>query len=301
MFRLAHFSDPHLGPLPQPRLRDLVGKRATGYANWRRGRAVHHDMTILDRLVADVAAARPDHVAVTGDFVNIGLSSEFPQARAFLERVGACERVTAVPGNHDAYVRGSLDALLRAAGAWMTGDGEKRPSFPFVRRVGPVALIGVSTAVPTPPFIASGRLGPEQRDRLEQTLAALAGQAVRILLIHHAPYRDGSAIGRNLTDARDLEALLLRTGCDLVLHGHNHVTSLRWLDGPGGSTIPALGAPSASARNGSDAHRAGWHLIEIGDAGSGAPARISATTRTLLPDGSGFRETGRLDLSGGGA
>jgi 3',5'-cyclic AMP phosphodiesterase CpdA len=180
----------------------------------------------------------------------------------------------------------------------MTGDGETRPTFPFVRRAGPVALVGVSTAVPTPPFIASGRLGPDQRDALERVLSGLAGSHVRILLIHHAPYRDGSAVGRNLTDARDLEALLRRAGCELVLHGHNHVTSLRWLEGPGSTVIPALGVPSASARNGSDAHRAGWHLIEIGEATSGTLPRISATTRTLSQDGSGFRETGRLDLTG---
>ena len=30
MFRLAHLSDPHVGPLPRPRLRELVGKRVTG-------------------------------------------------------------------------------------------------------------------------------------------------------------------------------------------------------------------------------------------------------------------------------
>jgi hypothetical protein len=29
MFLLAHLSDPHLAPLPRPRLLELVGKRAT--------------------------------------------------------------------------------------------------------------------------------------------------------------------------------------------------------------------------------------------------------------------------------
>ncbi|MFZ4533895.1 MAG: metallophosphoesterase, partial [Alsobacter sp.] len=78
MFRLAHLSDPHLGPVPQPRLRELAGKRLTGYMNWRRGRDRVHDMAVLDRIVADMQAHAPDHIACTGDLINIGLHGEFP-------------------------------------------------------------------------------------------------------------------------------------------------------------------------------------------------------------------------------
>ena len=38
MFRLAHISDPHLGPLPKVGLGDLASKRAFGYFNWQRNR-----------------------------------------------------------------------------------------------------------------------------------------------------------------------------------------------------------------------------------------------------------------------
>ena len=40
MFVLAHLSDPHLGPVPLPRFRELTGKRALGYVNWHRRRFV---------------------------------------------------------------------------------------------------------------------------------------------------------------------------------------------------------------------------------------------------------------------
>ena len=40
--------------------------------------------------------------------------------------------------------------------------------FPFVRRRGPLALIGVSSAVPTPPLMATGRLGRAQLDALDR-------------------------------------------------------------------------------------------------------------------------------------
>ena len=40
------------------------------------------------------------------------------------------------------------------------------PDFPFVRHRESVALIGVDTAVPTAPFLASGSVGAAQRERL---------------------------------------------------------------------------------------------------------------------------------------
>src|SRR3954454_22503963 len=104
-FTLAHLSDPHLAPLPAPSLRELVGKRVTGYLHWTRTRHKIHRREVLDALVADLRAQRPDHIAVTGDLVNIALEAEFAPARAWLQSVGAPELVTAIPGNHDAYAR----------------------------------------------------------------------------------------------------------------------------------------------------------------------------------------------------
>ncbi len=59
------------------RLHQLIGKRATGYANWRRGRSRSHDMTVLETLVADLKQQGAAHVACTGDLCNIGLPSEW--------------------------------------------------------------------------------------------------------------------------------------------------------------------------------------------------------------------------------
>ncbi|WP_162241507.1 metallophosphoesterase, partial [Methylobacterium sp. Leaf86] len=159
MFRLAHLTDPHVGPIARPRLRQLLGKRATGYVNWRRGRSRHHDMEILAALVADLRTQPHDHIACTGDLCNIGLPSEWSTARVFLEALGAPDDVSFVPGNHDAYVRGSLEGLLKACRAWTSGDDGTDGIFPYLRRRGPLALIGVSSAIPTKPFVASGRLG----------------------------------------------------------------------------------------------------------------------------------------------
>ena len=76
-FTLAHLSDPHLAPLPKPRLVELAGKRVLGYVNWTRNRHKYQRREVLDALVADVRAQTPDHIAVTGDLVNLALEAEF--------------------------------------------------------------------------------------------------------------------------------------------------------------------------------------------------------------------------------
>jgi 3',5'-cyclic AMP phosphodiesterase CpdA len=246
-FTLAHLSDPHLAPLPNPSLSELASKRALGYLNWTRNRHKIHRRDVLDLLVSDLRAQVPDHIAVTGDLVNLALEAEFTPAQAWLESVGPPDQVTAIPGNHDAYVRVTSHLFAKSFASYIEGDGSLPglPVFPALRRRGPLALISLSSAVPTPPLMATGTLGADQLAALERLLAELAtGDAFRVLLVHH-PLRSKSHIKR-LTDASELIALLKRHGVDLVLHGHDHVHSTIWIDGPERS-IPVVGVPSASA------------------------------------------------------
>ena len=52
-------------------------------------------------------------------------------------------------------------------------------------------------------------------------------------------------------------------GAELVIHGHDHVRSLAWIDGPCGR-VPVIGVPSASAAFGTDHDAAGYNLYRIG-------------------------------------
>jgi 3',5'-cyclic AMP phosphodiesterase CpdA len=280
-FTLAHLSDPHLPPLPEARLRDLTGKRALGYLNWTRNRHKYHRREVLDALVADMQAQRPDHIAVTGDLVNLALEAEFTPAQAWLESVGTPQRVTVVPGNHDAYVRATRHRFAGAFGQYLRGDGAADGTpFPFVRRRGPLALIGVSSAVPTPPLMATGRLGCAQLDALDRDLAQMsADEAFRVLLVHH-PLHSNSRMKR-LTDSKALRAVLKRRGVELVLHGHDHIHSTMWFEGAD-RQIPAVGVPSASAL----AHRhypaAAYNLFSI--ARDGDQWRCVQTVRAIDAD-----------------
>src|SRR5437660_8491877 len=148
-FTLAHLSDPHLAPLPATRLRDLPGKRAFGYLNWTRNRHKFHRRDVLDALVSDMQAQAPDHIAITGDLVNLALEAEFAPSLAWLESVGAPDRVTVIPGNHDAYVRATQHRFLTVWEDYLRGDDAKPggAGFPSLRRRGPLALVSVSSAV----------------------------------------------------------------------------------------------------------------------------------------------------------
>jgi 3',5'-cyclic AMP phosphodiesterase CpdA len=246
-FTLAHLSDPHLPPLPAANFGDLLGKRALGYLNWTRNRYKYQRRDGVDKLVSDLRAQSPDHIAVTGDLVNLALEAEFAPARAWLESIGDSSEVTVVPGNHDAYVRATRHLFAEACGPYLASDvtPDHGEIFPLLRRRGPLALIGVSSGVPTPPLMATGWLGRAQLEALERILAGLAAeQAFRVLLIHHPLRSDARA--KRLTDSADLLALLKQYGVELVLHGHDHIHSTMWFDGPT-HKIPAVGVPSASA------------------------------------------------------
>lgn len=292
-FRLAHLSDPHIGPLPAPLMRELIGKRLTGFINWKRRSGIHN-MDVLARIVADIAAHQPDHVAMTGDILNIGLPAEFPLARAWLQSLGHPQDVSFVPGNHDAYVPSAMPRIIDAFAPWCANDGQAHASFPYLRVRGDVALIGVSSAVPTAPFLASGKVGPAQRGKLEELLRESGARGLmRVVMIHHPPWRGGATPGRGLRDARAFADMIARCGADLILHGHNHRLLRHDMPGDGRRT-PCIGVASASAVPGTPRHRAAWHLYTIERERDAW--KIEARVRGMLPgsDAIGDLETFRL-------
>jgi 3',5'-cyclic AMP phosphodiesterase CpdA len=291
MFTLAHLSDPHLSPMPTPTRRELVGKRITGYWNWRRKRRFVHDPAVLRRLIGDLKTTATEHIALTGDFVNIALPEEFENLRKWLPGLGPQYDLTVIPGNHDIYVPGALEMMQDACAASMRGDDDS-PAFPFVRRRGDVALIALNTGVPTPPLIATGRLGETQLSRLSRLLVALKAENLfRAILIHHPPQSEAARYKR-LTDAPAFLRVIAEHGAELIMHGHDHIHQLHWLAGPDGH-VPAIGVPSASGAPGMAKDAAGYNLyrIERGNAGwrcememrsLDADGKIAAIKRTVL-------------------
>jgi 3',5'-cyclic AMP phosphodiesterase CpdA len=294
MFTLAHLSDPHLAPLPSPRWSDLIGKRVTGYINWQQKRRFIHDPAALAAIVADIKAQKPDHIAVTGDIANIALPAEFPRGRDWLEGLGPAHGVTLVPGNHDIYVREAASFAGRQWGEYMCDD-DGVSGFPFVRRRGNIALIGLSTGVPTAPFLATGWLGTEQLAELAAMLNKLKTENVfRVVLIHHPPISQ-SGRQKQLLDAPVLKRVIAAHGADLLLHGHDHLNMINWLVGPNATRVPAVGVPSASARPGGDKNSAAYNLYRID--GTSSAWSCELISRGVGPSGE-VAQRQRLMLSG---
>jgi 3',5'-cyclic AMP phosphodiesterase CpdA len=280
---LAHLSDPHVGPIKPPRLRELAGKRLTGYLNWKRGRHLIHDMVMLEALTSDLLEHHPEHIALTGDLVNLGLESEFVTAQRYIERLGKADYVSVIPGNHDVYVRSSYKYMAASTAPWMTGDGATSPAFPYVRIRNNVALIGLTSGVPTAPLLASGHVGKIQLEALAGLLREAESEGLaRVVMIHHPPTRKGASYGRGLRDAAAFEATIREHGAELILHGHNHRESVVYLKGPN-HRVPVVGVASASAVPGSPHHRAAYHLYQIEPKGN--QFEIMMRVRGLLPSG----------------
>ncbi|MBI2253845.1 MAG: metallophosphoesterase [Proteobacteria bacterium] len=303
-YTLAHFSDPHLGPLPAAGWRELANKRLSGFFSWTRNRVNIHRPEVLKLLVADLKRQAPDHIAITGDLVNISLPAEFLAAAHWLEGVGTPANVTIIPGNHDAYIEMPWAQSLACWAPYMTGERnegnetavpQSHADFPFVRRLGDIALIGTSTAVPMPPFVAAGRLGHAQLDRLRQQLQALRRQGLfRVVLIHHPPFGGGAYKRKSLLDAKEFQAVLEDAGAEMILHGHTHVSGLGRIQTSKGP-IPVIGVPSASAVAAGHKDASRYHLYRISRNGDGWLLEIDIRGLNATQDG--FEAQGSMAMS----
>lgn len=287
MFRLAHISDIHLGPLPKVSLAELASKRVTGYVNWRRNRRKHLFGTALDAIVEAMAEKNADHVAITGDLVNLATSTEIETARSWLEANFHPDKTTLVLGNHDAYVPGALRHSVKAWLPWiLSGDNAHSGSTPFptLSIRGDVAIIGLSSANASLPFMATGEFTSRQARATSRLLDAAGREGkFRVILIHHPPVHGAAAWHKRLRGITRFRRMIRSHGAELILHGHTHLDSLHVLPGLHGP-VPVAGIASASQEPGSNRPAAGFNLFDI----SGKAGNWNLVHRrfTLRADGS---------------
>ena len=264
-----------------------------GYVNWKRGRERLNDMALLSRLVDDLRAQRPDHVAVTGDLVNIGMPDEFRRAAAWMETLGDPADVSFVPGNHDAYVRAAMPMLAATFEPWTTGDSGAS-TFPYLRVRGEVAIIGLSSGRADRPADGDGKARPPparglgraaRRDRRAQDSPGSCSSTTR-------RSSKGAPPLRGLTDAAAFERIVRDHGAEAILHGHTHKQLVRSLPSRAAKTVggrvPVLGAPAAAAATHDPRYRAAYHLVRLDR--DGERWRVSARARGLALDSEAIGE-----------
>lgn len=258
--RLAHCSDIHQLSLRGAGPHHFVGKRVTGGLNLLLNRRRKYGGLLFEQLLERVTdpALALDRLVITGDLSNLALDSEFAPIAERLHELPL--PVTVIPGNHDAYTRGAhrRQRFEHYFAPFMAGERESGHRYPFVWRADDVALIGVSSAIPSAPLMAVGAVGDDQLERLDRALAA-HGDARRVVLIHHPPSLEHSGPRRRLLDAPALQDVLARRGAELVLHGHEHLQLEYELPGPG-QPVP-VHAISAAISISSDPARTGAFAV----------------------------------------
>lgn len=251
-FCFTHFTDPHLSSLDHSRITQLLNKRILGYLSWRKRRQHVHQLSVLNALMSHMQTVKPDHVVISGDLTHIGLPQEFDQVAEWLPTIGTPQQITLVPGNHELYVNSkwqdSFAKWQAYLGSDQTGPEHCSIEYPTLRIRKHVAFIGLNSAYASLPFLATGRIGKHQFSRLRQLLDETAQQGFfRVVIVHHPPLPGLTKWRKRLTDASQLQKILLQHGAELVLYGHTHNTTYREMNGKDGALIPIISLSSASS------------------------------------------------------
>lgn len=303
--RIAHVSDLHvLAPLGAELRSMLFNKRITGLANllMMRARVYRQDYLLA---VLRAAAAHADQLVVTGDITNLSLEGEYRAADELFRELLSATEVTVVPGNHDVYLPAIHHErrFLHHFRKYMASDLPELSldlsagAFPSVKLRGPVAIIGLSSAVPRPPFVSAGYLGHDQLAALARVLAHPEVAArTPIVLVHHSPFDARLRLEQlrgGLVDAPALRRALPPVERGLLLYGHLHVRRRSALQSPGWE---ALAASAAALDHPSEHVRAGYNLIDVDDSG-----HIRSLEAHVLHPGSGEFRPVPLPLTEGRA
>ncbi len=292
---LAHLSDLHLSSLARVRWQQLLNKRVLGYLSWRRKRRYHHRIEVLDSLCRDLAQWPLEQVLMTGDLTHIGLPEEYEEVAAWLASLDFAECTHLVPGNHDAYAGRDWPRVLAHWSGYLSGDdGAGLGYFPSLRVRGRLALIGVSTACPTAPLLATGTVGKKQLEALSGQLQQARERGLfRVVFLHHNPASGEEAWRKRLTDTAALEAVIAARGAELILHGHGHRSSRSVIEGAQGP-VPVYAVPSASATGEGGWEAAGYTCYGIAACPGGW--QLERISRSYRPQSRDFVTTDRQQV-----
>ena len=176
------------------------------------------DATVVEAMAAEVGAAEPSIVVVSGDLTQRARKQEFIQARAFLDTLPSPRLV--VPGNHDVplfdlYAR--VFSPLSRYKRYISADTD-----PFYAD-SELAIAGINTSRSL--TFKGGRINGEQLARVMGSLADLPEDTTRIVVTHH-PFEGVSAADDEGVVGRARLAMtgFSRSRVDLILSGHMHLS-----------------------------------------------------------------------------
>lgn len=212
------------------------------------------DPALKGPLAADIAAAQPDVVAVSGDLTQRAKTREFVAAHAWLRELPGA-KVT-VPGNHDVpfwdVMRRTVGPLERYRRVLQTEPDSEWGDDTLL-------VLGINTARSL--TLSAGRISEGQIERVRSRLVSDGRRRTRVLVAHH-PFvaAHHGLVGRG----RSAITAFAEAGLDLVLAGHHHAVfagSLGdWHVGLASSVLVSHASTALSHRRRGEAN--GWTRIE---------------------------------------
>lgn len=244
-FRIAHLSDTHVSPEYNRR-----------------------NILKLKNILSYVVDGGYDHVVITGDITGHGEDRDYKSVRRLLKFFGLLDydRLSVTIGNHDIFggVHRAEDLLSFGNHCRMTDYDAKvslfertfmetfpkkavsnESLFPFVKFVGPVALIGMNSISRfhpiLNPFGSNGIVSDSQLESVENILShpSVSGFKKLIMIHHHfnkyEPHTESIAARMySAFESRTLKlhgkkivaASFIENGVEVVLHGHTHIEGI---------------------------------------------------------------------------
>lgn len=174
------------------------------------------DAAILPALGAALAAAGPDLLVISGDLTQRARTSEFRDARRFLNSLPYPRLV--VPGNHDIPLYNMVSRWLDPFRRFRQYiDPELAPLFVDAE----MAVAGVTTV--RAGRLKNGRINLRQTSMIAGQLALAGPEATRIVVTHHPFDLPANASPEDLIGrSRPAMAAFAESRVDMVLSGHLH-------------------------------------------------------------------------------
>lgn len=232
--RIVHLSDLHFGRISQPQ--------------------------ILDALASDVNEARADLVVISGDFTQRALHRQFRDAKAWLATLNAPQLV--VPGNHDVFpwwrpgsrVFSPLSRYSAYLGKEMIRTFKKEG----------LAVLGINSAHGR--TIKGGHVTQKSQEAITSFFSNTDPTDFKILTLHHHLVPLSGLMPHDVARFGDKTfETALKSGVNLILCGHIHVSHVETLDGKEGKRLVVASAGTATSSRGRRSNRFQnfYNLIEI--------------------------------------
>lgn len=246
---ISHISDLHLPMENRPTFPQLMNQRIFGYINHSSKRKNIYKLENLNIIFDDITKTDNSHTVLTGDIVNLSLEDEFRSASQILNHHFRDQDLSFIPGNHDFYINVNYEKSLSYLEKYFSKRNNpslNQDPFPYLKVINDIAIIGLSSAVVTPPLMCWGKISNKQINDLKEILRSIdSNNYFTIILIHHPLHKYGLMNLKGLLNREELLKTISKYNVNLILHGHLH-NEIHNLIKINDKLIPCIGAPSSS-------------------------------------------------------